>query len=83
MPQKRRRRAGGERVYPSAVAKWQAVAARAAELQRSGRPLLIGTSSVEDSEQLSEVLTGAGIDHRVLNARQDNDVAGLNTSNIL
>jgi len=66
-----RRRAGGERVYPSAVAKWQAVAARAAELQRSGRPLLIGTSSVEDSEQLSDVLTGVGIDHCVLNARQD------------
>ena len=66
-----RRRAGGERVYTSAVAKWQAVAARAAELQRSGRPLLIGTSSVEDSEQLSDVLTGVGIDHCVLNARQD------------
>ena len=72
-----RRTAGRDRIYASAAAKWQAVAARAAEILRGSRPVLIGTSSVEDSEQLSHVLTAAGIAHTVLNARQDHREAEI------
>ena len=40
-------------------------------MQEQGRPVLIGTGSVADSELLSREMTAAGIAHQVLNARQD------------
>jgi preprotein translocase subunit SecA len=40
-------------------------------MREAGRPVLIGSRSVEASEHLSEALNRAGIEHRVLNARQD------------
>ena len=53
------------------AALWTAVARRAAEMHASGRPVLIGTASVAESEQLSQALCAAGLAHAVLNARQD------------
>jgi preprotein translocase subunit SecA len=55
--------------------KWQAVADAVLRQRDAGRPVLIGTRSVEASEQLARVLTDAGIPHHVLNARQDADEA--------
>jgi preprotein translocase subunit SecA len=55
----------------TAAARWAEVVARVAELSRSGRPVLVGTRSVAASEHLSRLLYEAGIEHRVLNARQD------------
>jgi preprotein translocase subunit SecA len=52
-------------------ARWQWVAARSAELQAQGRPVLIGTDTVEASQTLSAVLKGRGIQHVVLNAHHD------------
>jgi preprotein translocase subunit SecA len=66
-----RRRALPPRISATAAARWAAVVARVAELSRSGRPVLVGTRSVAASEQLSRLLHDAGIEHRVLNARQD------------
>ncbi len=51
--------------------RWEAVAERAIELSRLGRAVLIGTRSVEASEQLGARLTARNIEHSVLNARQD------------
>jgi preprotein translocase subunit SecA len=66
------------RLLPDSAAKWQAVAARAAELARGeGRPVLIGTRSVQASEALSAVLAAHGLDHGLLNARQDADEAAV------
>ena len=65
------------RVLPDPHAKWQAIAARAAELRASGRPTLIGTRSVAASEQASAALTARGVPHRVLNARQDEEEADI------
>jgi preprotein translocase subunit SecA len=48
-----------------------------AQMHARGRPVLVGTSSVEESERLSERVTAAGIDHRVLNARQDAEEARI------
>ncbi|CAG0951453.1 partial Protein translocase subunit SecA, partial [Gammaproteobacteria bacterium] len=58
--------------------KWRTVidAVREQCLER-GRPVLIGTRSVEASEELSEALGRAGSPHQVLNARQDADEAQL------
>src|SRR5262249_40280274 len=40
------------------------------EMQQSGRPILVGTTSVETSERLSELLQRHGVKHEVLNAKQ-------------
>lgn len=59
------------RLYTDPEARWQAAVKRIGELHASGRPVLIGTDSVADSETLSQRLAAAGLQHRVLNARQD------------
>ena len=64
-------------VFASPDQRWRAIAERALEMQALGRPLLIGTDSVHDSEQLSQHLQQAGIAHTVLNARQDQHEADI------
>lgn len=66
-----------DRIYPTADAKWEAVIARIAALHASGRPVLVGTRLVRTSEELSQRLTVAGLPHRVLNARQDQEEAEI------
>src|SRR2546423_2749913 len=58
-----------DRVFPTEDAKFDAVVEEVKRLQGLGRPVLIGTRSVEKSEKLSAKLKEAGIDHQVLNAR--------------
>ena len=65
------------RLFPDSRTLWHEVAARAAGIRSSGRPLLIGTDSVAQSEALSRVLAQAGLAHQVLNARQDADESRL------
>ncbi|HSB81175.1 MAG TPA: preprotein translocase subunit SecA [Candidatus Methylomirabilis sp.] len=64
-----------DRIYPTASAKWEAVVERIAGLHKGGRPVLVGTRLVRTSEELSQRLTAAGLPHRVLNARQDQEEA--------
>jgi preprotein translocase subunit SecA len=61
----------GDLIYPTSQAKWQAIADRVAQLRTAGRPVLVGTRSVADSEHISELLQKAGVEHSVLNARQN------------
>ena len=56
-------------VYRTTQEKWKAIADRIAQENESGRPLLVGTISIEDSELLSDRLTRRGITHNVLNAK--------------
>ncbi len=65
------------RIYPSEDEKWAAVTASIRELHSAGRPVLIGTGSVSDSERLSRILGAQGIAHNVLNARQDRQEAEI------
>jgi preprotein translocase subunit SecA len=55
--------------------KWRRVVQETQQVLDAGRPVLIGSRSVEASERLAGALTVAGIVHRVLNARQDADEA--------
>jgi preprotein translocase subunit SecA len=71
------RKIHGDLLYPTSRAKWQAIAAQVAELHKSGRPVLVGTRSVADSEHLSGLLSDAGIQHSVLNARQNRTEAEI------
>lgn len=52
--------------------KWTAVVTEIRRMHKSGRPVLVGTTSVEKSEILSELLREDGIKHRVLNAKPEN-----------
>ncbi|MBS3942131.1 MAG: preprotein translocase subunit SecA [Actinobacteria bacterium] len=56
-------------IYKTEAAKFQAVADEIAERHEAGQPLLIGTTSVEKSEYLANLLTKMGIRHEVLNAK--------------
>ncbi len=56
-------------VLESSDARWQAVADEVREVTTSGRPVLIGTRTIAQSEQLSSLLAEAGLEHEVLNAR--------------
>jgi preprotein translocase subunit SecA len=55
-------------VFGTADAKWQAVVEEVRRLHAEGRPLLIGTRSIDKSELLSRMLNELGIEHQVLNA---------------
>ncbi len=58
-------------VYPTEQTKFAAVVEQVRQMVAAGRPVLIGTRTVDKSEALSALLTEAGVEHRVLNARQD------------
>ena len=57
-------------IYSSENGKFRAIVAEIAERHAVGQPILVGTTSVENSETLSEMLTAEGIPHSVLNAKQ-------------
>jgi preprotein translocase subunit SecA len=59
-----------DRVFGTEDAKWQAILEETRELYHQGRPVLIGTRSIDKSHHLSRMLTDAGIPHQVLNAHE-------------
>jgi preprotein translocase subunit SecA len=59
-------------VYKTEKAKWDAVAQECAEMNEKGRPVLVGTTSVEKSEVLSRLLLEKNIAHQLLNAKPEN-----------
>ncbi len=65
-----RRRALPTRVFGSSDNKWAAIVEDVRERHREGRPVLIGTRSIDKSVHLSRLLDEAGIPHRVLNAHE-------------
>ncbi len=65
------------RVFATRDEKWQAVVERVDELSRAGRPVLIGTDSVADSDELGRRLAVLGSKHAVLNARHDAEEAAV------
>jgi len=67
----------GEKIYKDALDKQLALINRVRAMHEIGRPLLIGTCSVEESEQVGGWLEQEGISHRVLNARQDQHEAEI------
>lgn len=61
----------GRHVFLNKAAKWNAVLDQIKKIQNQGRPVLVGTRSVAESEHVSTMLEAAGLTHQVLNARQD------------
>jgi len=64
-------------VYRSAREKYEAIVAAIAEAHAKGQPILVGTTSIEKSESLSDMLTQANLPHSVLNARQHEQEAKI------
>ncbi|KAK9207085.1 hypothetical protein WN943_017370 [Citrus x changshan-huyou] len=59
-------------VFRSTTGKWRAVVVEISRMHKTGQPVLVGTTSVEQSDSLSEQLQEAGIPHEVLNAKPEN-----------
>ena len=59
-----------DRVYKTAQEKYTAAIADIRECHERGQPVLVGTSSIENSELISQLLTQAKLEHQVLNAKQ-------------
>lgn len=56
-------------IYKTRAAKYRAVVKEIAELHAAGRPVLVGTTSITQSEELSSMLKKQGVPHNVLNAK--------------
>ncbi|WAL60373.1 preprotein translocase subunit SecA [Thermocoleostomius sinensis] len=59
-------------VYKTEEAKWRAIAQECSEMHEMGRPVLVGTTSVEKSELLSRMLSELNVNHNLLNAKPEN-----------
>jgi preprotein translocase subunit SecA len=59
-------------VYKTEDAKWNAIAEECAQLHELGRPILVGTTSVEKSELLARLLYERNVPHNLLNAKPEN-----------
>lgn len=62
-------------IFPDRLSKERALVSEIANAHATGRPVLVGTASVEESERLSERVRRAEIPHSVLNARNDQEEA--------
>jgi preprotein translocase subunit SecA len=58
------------RIFGTNDGKWEAIADECVELHQAGRPVLIGTRSIDKSELLSGLLSDRGLKHQVLNANE-------------
>lgn len=65
------------RIYTHKEAKFKALVHEISSVHRVGRPILIGTSSVEESDRLAEALAVAGVPCHVLNASNDEEEADI------
>ncbi|EEE40833.1 preprotein translocase, SecA subunit [Prochlorococcus marinus str. MIT 9202] len=70
--QVRKRKDWSDQVFKTEIGKWKAVAKETANIHRDGRPVLVGTTSVEKSELLSSLLFEEKIPHNLLNAKPEN-----------
>ena len=66
-----------DQVYRTAREKLDAVMKRIHKAHEKGQPVLVGTTSIEKSEELSAMLTKEGVAHNVLNARQHEQEAKI------
>ena len=58
-----------DQIFKTKAAKYRAVVRNAVERHQKGQPILIGTTSITQSEELSDMLLRAGVPHKVLNAK--------------
>nr|YP_010930438.1 preprotein translocase subunit SecA [Ochrosphaera neapolitana]WKK50166.1 preprotein translocase subunit SecA [Ochrosphaera neapolitana] len=59
-------------IYKNQYLKWQAIAKECLEMNQIGRPVLVGTTTIEKSELLAALLSEYGVSYRLLNAKPEN-----------
>nr|YP_009399865.1 preprotein-translocase subunit a [Tolypiocladia glomerulata]ARW69684.1 preprotein-translocase subunit a [Tolypiocladia glomerulata] len=59
-------------VYKNEYIKWEAIANECLDMSKTGRPTLVGTTSIDKSELLSKMLKELNVPHNLLNARPEN-----------
>lgn len=64
-------------MYKDVKSKWMAIIKRVNQLHKQGRPVLVGTRSVQESEYISQLLTRVNLKHHVLSAQQDQNEAAI------
>lgn len=68
-----------DQIFKTKAAKYRAVVRNAVERHQTGQPILIGTTSITQSEELSDMLLRAGVPHKVLNAKHHEKEAEIVT----
>lgn len=66
-----------DRIYKSKDAKVRAIVRSVKELYEKGQPVLLGTVSIENNEEISAALTKEGVPHQVLNAKNNEKEAAI------
>ncbi|MEC8628849.1 MAG: preprotein translocase subunit SecA [Pseudomonadota bacterium] len=66
-----------DQVFRTAREKFEGIVKTIHEAHAKGQPILVGTTSIEKSELLSQMLTAAGVEHNVLNARHHEQEAQI------
>ncbi len=66
-----------DRIYKTEAGKFKAIVKEVKMLHQKGQPVLIGTVSIEKNEELSRLLTKAGIPHQILNAKNNEKEANI------
>ena len=66
-----------DQIFKTKAAKYRAVVRNAVERHQTGQPILIGTTSITQSEELSDMLLRAGVPHKVLNAKHHEQEAEI------
>lgn len=66
-----------DQIFKTKAAKYRAVVRNAVERHQTGQPILIGTTSITQSEELSDMLLRSGVPHKVLNAKHHEKEADI------
>jgi len=69
-----------DKVFKSEAGKFQALVKDIKEIHKTGQPILIGTTSIEKNLLLGQMLTAAGVEHQVLNAKNHEQEARIVSS---
>ncbi|MEM7783318.1 MAG: preprotein translocase subunit SecA, partial [Planctomycetota bacterium] len=64
-------------IFENSDLKWRSIASSIAQVSATGRPVLIGTRTILESQVLAELLSGAQVDFQLLNGKQDADEAAV------
>ncbi len=72
-----KRLALADRYFTDRDSKWRAAVSAIAEVQATGRPVLVGSRTIQASEGIAQLLSGQGINCQVLNGKQSADEAAL------
>ena len=66
-----------DRIYKTKAAKYRAIVKAVQDMNKRGQPVLLGTVSIENNEELGAALAKAGVEHEVLNAKNNEREAGI------